>query len=89
MAGLGTKLWVSSDSVTAAQLNGYIQDQTIMRFATTVSRDAAFGGANEPVLSEGMFCYVDADSTLYYYTGSAWATIAEDDQLILGQQVFS
>lgn len=47
-------------------------DQSIMRFATTTARDAAFGGAGEPVLAEGMFAYVDADDTLYYYTGSAW-----------------
>lgn len=88
MAGLGTKLWVAAEQVTAAAMNGYLQDQVVMRFATTAARDAAFGGAGEPTLSEGMICYIDADSTLYYYSGTAWATLAEDDQFVLGSQVF-
>lgn len=89
MAGLGTKLWLSADSVTAAHMNGYIQDQTIMRFATIAARDAAFGGANEPTLSEGMVCYVDSESTLFYYSSTAWASLSEDDQMVLGTQIFS
>ena len=89
MAGLGAKLWLASDAVTAATLNGYIQDQTIMRFATIAARDAAFGGANQPTLSEGMVCYIDSESTLYYYSSTAWASLSEDDQFIIGTQVFS
>lgn len=89
MAGLGAKLWLSADSVTAANLNGYIQDQTVMRFATTTARDAAFGGVNQPVLAEGMVCYVDTESTIYYYSGAGWATLSEDDQMVLGVQIFS
>lgn len=89
MAGLGAKLWLSSDSVTAANLNGYIQDQTIMRFSSIAVRDSSFGGANQPTLAEGMMCYVDTESTLYYYTSTSWATLSEDDQMVIGVQVFS
>lgn len=66
-------------------------DQTIMRFATTAARDAAFGGVGEPVLAEGMFAYIDADDTLYYYDSSDWEAYgvsSTSDQLILATQVF-
>jgi hypothetical protein len=74
-------------------LNGYIQDQVIARFATVADRTAAYGGAGEPTLSEGMFSYIDADNSFSYYDGSAWIPVGggtgEDDQIVLGVQVFS
>lgn len=76
MAGLGTKLWTSGEVVTAANVNGYLQDQTIGKFATTNARDAAFGGAGEPTLSEGMFAYTSDTNTLWFYTGSVWEVAA-------------
>ena len=88
MAGLGTKLWVALEQVTAAGLNGYVQDQVVSVFATSAARDAAFGGAGEPTLSEGMICYVSDQNSLFYYSGTAWATLSEDDQFVLGSQVF-
>ena len=51
MAGAGAKLFVAGTILTAAQVNTYLMDQTIMRFATTAARDAAFGGAGEPTLA--------------------------------------
>ena len=92
MAGAGAKLFVSGDVLTAAQVNTYLMDQSVMRFATTTARDNAFGGAGEPTLAEGMFAYIDADNTLYYYTGSAWAIAAignDSDQLVLAASIFS
>jgi hypothetical protein len=73
MAGLGAKLFASFTKLTAADVNGYLADQAIMRFATSVARDAAFGGAGEPTLAEGMTCYLDDTNQLLSYTGSAWA----------------
>jgi len=92
MAGAGAKLFVSGDVLTAAQVNTYLMDQSIMRFATTGARDAAFGGAGEPTLAEGMFAYIDADNTLYYYTGSAWQSygiVNDSDQLVLAAALFA
>lgn len=91
MAGAGSKLFLAGDVLPALQVNTFLMDQTIMRFATTVARDAAFGGAGEPVLAEGMFAYIDADDTLYYYTSTAWeayGVTSTSDQLILATQVF-
>jgi len=41
-------------------------------FATTVTRDAAFGGAGEKVLAQGQYAYIEATSALMVYSGSAW-----------------
>jgi hypothetical protein len=41
-------------------------------FATTVTRDAAFGGAGEKVLAQGQYAYIEATSALMVYTGAAW-----------------
>ena len=71
MAGAGYKLFNTGDVLTAAQVNTYLMEQTVMRFATTSARDTALSG----VLAEGMIAYIDADNNLYKYTGSAWVNI--------------
>jgi hypothetical protein len=88
MAGAGAKLFTSGSVLTAAQVNTYLMDQSVMVFASTAARDAAFGGAGEATLSEGMVCYVSDTNSLFYYTGSAWSALGEDDQFILSSQVF-
>lgn len=44
-------------------------------FATTTTRDAAFGGSNK-TLAQGQFCYLESTGKLQVYTGSAWANVA-------------
>ena len=41
-------------------------------FATTTTRDAAFGGTGEKVLAEGQYAYIEASDTLQVYNGTAW-----------------
>lgn len=88
MAGAGAKLFTSGAVLTAAQVNTYLMDQSVMRFADATARDAAFGGAGEPVLAEGMICYLLDSNSLFYYSGSSWASLSENDQLVLGNQIF-
>jgi len=76
MAGLGAKLFTAFSKLTAAQVNGYLMDQSIMRFASVAVRDAAFGGVGEPSLAEGMTCYLDDLNVLQTYTGTAWVSIS-------------
>ena len=88
MAGAGAKLFTSGSVLTAAKVNTYLMDQSVMRFADAATRDAAFGGIGEPVLAEGMICYLLDSNSLFYYSGSAWSGLGEDDQLVLSSQVF-
>jgi hypothetical protein len=80
MAGAGAKLFADGNILTADDLNEYLMDQAVMRFATTTARDAAFGGANEPTLAEGMFAYTTDTNTLWFYTGSAWESAGATTQ---------
>ena len=45
-------------------------------FATTTTRDAAFGGTGEKVLAEGQLAYIEASDVVQYYNGTVWATLA-------------
>ena len=67
-------LYAASEILTAANMN--ISAGTgVPVFATTVTRDAAFGGASEKVLAEGQLCYLSASNIVQYYDGAAWATV--------------
>jgi len=72
MAGQGIKLFASGDVLSAAEINGYLMDQAVTRFATTAARDAAFGGVNQPTLSEGRICYIDTSNLIQFYDGTQW-----------------
>jgi hypothetical protein len=66
-------LFVANSVLTAAQQN--ISAATgVPVFATTVTRDAAFGGSNK-VLAEGQLAYIEATNVVQYYDGAAWATV--------------
>jgi hypothetical protein len=75
MAGAGTRLFEAGSILTANQVNTYLMDQVVARFATLGDRDAAFGGGSQPALSEGRLCYLDSTNKVYIYTGSAWEEI--------------
>ena len=59
--------------LTAAQMTEV--NTGIPVFATTVTRDAAFGGTGEKTLAEGQFAYIEATNTTQYYDGSTWQTL--------------
>ncbi len=79
MAGAGTKLFVAGDVLTASQVNTYLMDQTIARYDSTTDRDNAYGGAGEPTLAEGMFCYLNDSNILQVYNGSSWVSLIDAD----------
>jgi hypothetical protein len=93
MAGAGAKLFVSGDVLTAAQVNTYLMDQAVMRFADAAARTAAFGGAGEPTLAEGMVSYLMSTDSVEVYDGTDWISIGggsgDSDQIVLGVQIFS
>lgn len=88
MAGAGAKLFVSGDVLTAAQVNTYLMDQAVMRFANEAARTAAFGGVGEPTLAEGMMSYLMDTNSVQVYDGTQWVAIAGGAD-VLQVQVFS
>jgi len=66
-------LFTSGQVLTAAQQNTSA-GTGVPVFATTTTRDAAFGGSNK-ALAEGQLCYIEASDVVQYYSGSAWATV--------------
>ena len=69
---MASKNWSGGDTVTATDFNAVLADQVVMVFADSAARDAGFGGAGEPTLAEGMFCYLTGSNEFQYYNGSAW-----------------
>lgn len=67
MAGLGRKVFAPGDVLTAADVNGYLMDQTVMVFADSTARDTAISSP-----SEGMFVYLADTNALQFYDGAAW-----------------
>lgn len=65
--------YVASEVLTAADLN--VTNSGIPVFATSVTRDASFGGVGEKTLAEGQFAYLEDSNTTQYYDGSAWQTV--------------
>jgi hypothetical protein len=75
MAGAGYKLFNTGDVLTAAQVNTYLQEQTVMRFASAAARTTALSG----VLAEGMVSYLMDTNAVEVYDGSAWVGVATGD----------
>lgn len=65
--------FTSGQVLTAAQMTEV--NTGIPVFATTVTRDAAFGGTGEKTLAEGQFAYIEATNTTQYYDGAAWQSL--------------
>ena len=71
MAGAGYKLFNTGDVLTAAQVNTYLQEQAVMRFANAAARTTALSS----VLAEGMVSYLQDTDAVEVYNGSAWTAV--------------
>lgn len=75
MAGAGYKLFNTGDVLTAAQVNTYLQEQAVMRFASAAARTTALSG----VLAEGMVSYLMDTDSVEVYNGTSWVGVASGD----------
>jgi hypothetical protein len=71
MAGAGYKLFATGDVLTAAQVNTYLNEQTVMVFADSAARTSALSG----VLAEGMMSYLQDTNSVEVYNGTAWVGV--------------
>jgi hypothetical protein len=74
MAGAGYKLFATGDVLTAAQVNTFLMEQVVMRFADSAARTTALSG----VLAEGMVSYLQDTNSLEVYDGSGWVGATGD-----------
>lgn len=70
----GYKTWVDLEILTAADLNGYLMQQAVPRFATTGARSTAI-----PSPATGQLSYVTGVG-VQVYNGTAWALIEPSAQ---------
>ena len=73
--------YTSGEVLTAANLS--VTNSGIPVFATTVTRDAAFGGTGEKTLAEGQFAFLEDSNTTQYYDGAAWQSVGVTPGLVL------
>jgi hypothetical protein len=73
MAGLGKKTWNALDVLTAADVNGYLMDQTVMKFASSTARSSALGTS----ISAGMVSYRTDGTVWEGYNGSTWGALVD------------
>jgi hypothetical protein len=71
MAGAGYKLFQTGDVLTAAQVNTYLNEQTVMVFASAAARTSALTS----VLAEGMMSYLQDTNSVEVYNGSSWVNV--------------
>jgi len=72
----GYKTFNTGDVLTAAQVQYYLQNQSIMYFADAAARDAALTAG---IVQEGMFAYLADTNATVYYDGSAWQSFGTGD----------
>lgn len=75
-------VYVAGEVLTAADMN--ITNSGIPVFATTTTRDAAFGGTGEKVLAEGQFAYIEASNATQYYDGATWQPVGASGLVRVG-----
>jgi hypothetical protein len=77
MSGLGRKIFAAGEILTAANVNGYLMDQSVMVFDDAGARESAIGTA-----TEGMVAYTKDDNALSFYSGSVWTPVGLDPYAI-------
>jgi hypothetical protein len=74
MAGQGWREWQAGEQLTDDNMQQFLQDQSVMRFADATARGTALAG----VVSEGMVSWLDDVNQLEVYDGSAWGAVTPD-----------
>lgn len=69
----GYRTWTPGEVITASNVQDYLQDQTVMVFASTSVRSTAV-----VVPTEGMLSWLEDSDKYQYYDGSAWQDLITD-----------
>jgi len=74
MAGLGRKVFTAGEVLTAANVQGYLQDQVVQVYDDATDRSTVLGTA----VAEGMVTYLKDVNTVQVYDGSQWVVVTSD-----------
>lgn len=91
MAITGTRLFVSGEVLTSANVNQFLM-RGVKVFADAAARTAAYGGSGEPTLEEGEVTYLADIDALQVFDGSSFVSLgsaADDAQFIHAASIFS
>ena len=77
MAGLGRKVFAAGEVLTAANVQGYLQDQVIQVYDDATDRTTVLGAA----VTEGMVTYLKDINTVQVYDGTSWKVVTSDPTL--------
>lgn len=80
MAGSGRKVFAAGEVLRAADVDNYLMDQTVMRFAGTAARGSAIGSA----VAKGMVSYLDDANAIQAYDGAVWNQLAYQSEIVPG-----
>jgi hypothetical protein len=73
-------VYVAGEVLTAADLN--ITNSGIPVFASSVERDAAFGGTGEKTLAEGQYAFLEDTNATQFYDGATWQPVGTPPGLV-------
>ena len=85
MAGAGYKLFVNGNTLSASDLQSYIQNQTVMVFTDSTARTTALSG----VVAAGMISYLTGTNSLETYNGTTWTANGTGDVTTTGTQTLT
>ena len=78
MAGLGRKDFQAGAVLSAADVDGYLMDQSVMKFANTAAAGSAYGTA----IAEGMNFYLSDTDEVVFHNGTSFVKQAAGDNLV-------
>lgn len=74
MAGLGHRAWIPGETITADNVQQYLQDQTVQVYNNSAARGSALVG----FISEGMVSYLKDTDTFEVFDGTNWNSLIPD-----------
>jgi len=84
VAGLGFKDFQVGEVLTSSDVDGYLMQQSVMRFADSAARGSALGTApgTAVALAEGMVSYLDDVNQVQVYNGTEWTAAGRIAQVV-------
>jgi hypothetical protein len=71
MAGLGHRAWIPGETITADNVQQYLQDQAVQVYDNAAARGSALVG----FVAEGMVSYLKDTNQIEYFDSSSWTNV--------------